>query len=153
MSDLPAGEGWWQASDGKWYAPEQRAGRSVESTSETDRVWVQIAGEARGPYPLPEVRTMAQSRQIKSDTLVKLDNSDWFPAQELPAVFSEKTFAVAILLAFFGGFGLDRFYLGYTTLGLLKLFTLGGCLVWLVIDIFLIATRKLPDAKGLPLRG
>ncbi len=24
MSDAPQGEGWWQASDGKWYAPEQR---------------------------------------------------------------------------------------------------------------------------------
>jgi hypothetical protein len=22
MSDVPQGEGWWQASDGKWYAPE-----------------------------------------------------------------------------------------------------------------------------------
>lgn len=23
MSDVPQGEGWWQASDGRWYAPEQ----------------------------------------------------------------------------------------------------------------------------------
>lgn len=23
MSDVPQGPGWWQASDGKWYAPEQ----------------------------------------------------------------------------------------------------------------------------------
>ncbi len=26
MSDMPQGEGWWQASDGKWYAPEQAPG-------------------------------------------------------------------------------------------------------------------------------
>jgi hypothetical protein len=26
MSDVPQGPGWWQASDGKWYAPEQFPG-------------------------------------------------------------------------------------------------------------------------------
>ena len=26
MSDAPQGEGWWQASDGKWYPPEQAPG-------------------------------------------------------------------------------------------------------------------------------
>ncbi len=26
MSDTPQGQGWWQASDGKWYPPEQRPG-------------------------------------------------------------------------------------------------------------------------------
>lgn len=26
MSDMPQGEGWWQASDGKWYPPEQAPG-------------------------------------------------------------------------------------------------------------------------------
>jgi hypothetical protein len=26
MSELSQGPGWWQASDGKWYAPEQRPG-------------------------------------------------------------------------------------------------------------------------------
>lgn len=26
MSDVPQGDGWWQASDGKWYPPEQHPG-------------------------------------------------------------------------------------------------------------------------------
>ena len=26
MSDAPQGPGWWQASDGKWYSPEQASG-------------------------------------------------------------------------------------------------------------------------------
>ncbi len=26
MSDTPQGDGWWQASDGKWYSPEQKPG-------------------------------------------------------------------------------------------------------------------------------
>jgi hypothetical protein len=26
MSDVPQGEGWWQASDGRWYPPTQAPG-------------------------------------------------------------------------------------------------------------------------------
>ena len=65
-----------------------------------------------------------------------------------------KDFLVALLLSIFlGGFGVDRFYLGYIGLGILKLLTFGGCGVWSLIDLILIATRKLPDAKGNPLSG
>jgi TM2 domain-containing membrane protein YozV len=45
----------------------------------------------------------------------------------------------------------DRFYLGYVGFGLLKLFTGGGCGVWWLIDIILIATRKVTDKSGTPL--
>jgi hypothetical protein len=38
-------------------------------------------------------------------------------------------------------------------LGILKLVTGGGCGVWWLIDIILIATRKLPDADGNKLEG
>jgi TM2 domain-containing membrane protein YozV len=59
---------------------------------------------------------------------------------------------VALLLSFFlGGFGVDRFYLGYVGLGILKLLTLGGCGFWALIDFILIALNKLPDAEGQPL--
>ena len=34
--------------------------------------------------------------------------------------------------------GIDRFVLGQTVLGLLKLFTFGGCGVWWFIDLFLV---------------
>lgn len=66
---------------------------------------------------------------------------------------SDKDWTTALLLSIFTGFlGIDRFYLGYTGLGILKLVTLGGCGIWKLVDIILIAMNKLPDAQGRPLR-
>ena len=59
----------------------------------------------------------------------------------------DKTTAL-LLSIFLGGFGVDRFYLGYTGLGILKLITCGGCGVWFWIDLIMIATGKLGPADG-----
>lgn len=65
----------------------------------------------------------------------------------------EKDFLVALILSILvGTLGVDRFYLGYVGLGVLKLLTAGGCGIWWIVDIILIATDKLPDAQGRPLR-
>jgi len=53
-----------------------------------------------------------------------------------------------ILSIFLGVFGIDRFYLGYTGLGVLKLVTFGGAGIWWLIDIIKIATGKMKDAQG-----
>jgi len=60
-----------------------------------------------------------------------------------------KDWLVTLLLsAFAGGLGVDRFYTGYTGLGILKLLTGGGCGIWWLVDVILIATGKYRDSEG-----
>lgn len=60
-----------------------------------------------------------------------------------------RKFLVAVLLSVFvGSLGVDRFYMGLIGTGILKLLTLGGCGIWWLIDLILIATNNLKDADG-----
>jgi ribosomal protein L40E len=76
----------------------------------------------------------------------------------LGTVAEEKDWLTALLLSIFVGYiAVDRFYLGYVGLGVLKLFitviTLGlAGWIWWIIDIILIATDRMKDARGRPLR-
>lgn len=47
-----------------------------------------------------------------------------------------------VMSIIFGTLGVDRFIMGHVGLGILKLITLGGCGIWWIIDIILIATKS-----------
>ena len=65
----------------------------------------------------------------------------------------ERNWLVALLLSIFlGVWGIDRFYLGHIGTGIIKLFlalvAMYICWIWWLVDIYLIATRKLKPKGG-----
>jgi hypothetical protein len=104
-------------------------------------------------YSYFDLQQMAMAKVLKPETTVQRTNDNLqMAAKSVPGVFSDKEWVTAIILSVvLGSLGIDRFYLGYTGLGIAKLLTLGGCGVWAIIDLVLIAMRNVPDAQGKPL--
>lgn len=96
-----------------------------------------------------------------ADTFI-LANAKYFAADKIPfikerleslpkekevllsALELKDPFMMLIISWFAGPLGLDRFLIGDTTVGILKLVTLGGCGIWAFVDLFLImnATKE-----------
>ena len=75
------------------------------------------------------------------ERLLTLDDSKWSVIQTIQ--FKDPTTSIIIsILA--GTWGIDRFIIGDTGLGIAKLLTCGGFFIWTVVDWFLImgATRE-----------
>jgi len=71
--------------------------------------------------------------------------------QEGDHTMSSKSKQTALLFSIFTGvLGVDRFYLGYTALGVLKLLTAGGLGIWALIDFIRIGVDSLRPADGSP---
>ena len=73
------------------------------------------------------------------------------PTSAAPQAEGKDWLVTLLLSIFLGGLGVDRFYTGYIGLGIAKLLTGGGCGIWWLIDLILIATGKYKDAQGNPL--
>ena len=61
-----------------------------------------------------------------------------------------KSKVTAALVCFFlGGFGVHRFYLGYTTIGIIQIVACCGAFgIWTLIDFILILSGNLKDSEG-----
>lgn len=71
--------------------------------------------------------------------------------QEGDHTMSSKSKQTALFFSSFTGvLGVDRFYLGYTALGIFKLLTAGGVGIWALIDFIRIGVDSLRPADGSP---
>lgn len=119
---------------------------------------VKMPGEPEREMDTMTLQAWANAGKVTGDTVV-IENStqERWNAKQIAGVFSKRDWLVALLLSvFLGVLGVDRFYMGKVGTGILKLllnlatlFTFG--LIWVVIDIILIATKKLSDKEGLKL--
>jgi TM2 domain-containing membrane protein YozV len=79
--------------------------------------------------------------QAIREQLLALDDDKWPMIQMVQ--FKDPTTALLISI-FAGAYGIDRFYIGDTGMGVGKLLTCGGVGIWAIVDWFLIqgATKQ-----------
>lgn len=78
------------------------------------------------------------------------------PAAELRPYVSvgDKDWRTAsALCVFLGWLGAHRFYTGHIVYGIIQFLTFGGFLVWWLIDLFMLATDRYRDSRGMRLQN
>lgn len=101
-------------------------------------------GPPPGAYPPPQPGMMQPGSPYGVDPMTGMPLSD------------KSKMTAGLLQIFLGSFGVGRFYLGYTGLGIAQIAVvwctcgLGG--IWPLIDGIMMLTGKVPDAQGRPLR-
>ena len=104
----------------------------------------QPAATAPMPYTPPAPQQQWPAAPIPAQPYTPPAHGSPFAGQ-----VSDKNYLTTFLLAYFlGTFGVDRFYTGEVGLGLLKLFTLGGCGIWALIDVILVLAGVRKDKWG-----
>ncbi len=85
-------------------------------------------------------------------TLPDVYSDDADEAPEDP--ISRRSRGLALALSFFGGvFGLHRFYVDKPRTAIAMLLTFGGCGIWYLYDLVLVAAGEFRDSEDLPLRN
>lgn len=74
------------------------------------------------------------------------------PVTPLPEIVKKMPRQRHFLITFFfsfmwGSFGVDRMYMGYIGMGILKLITFGGLGIWTIIDLFVIMAGAMKDKQ------
>lgn len=93
-------------------------------TSDQAEQLIALYGSRLPMYSFPDVRK-------------KIEKMDYTTACMSMEHLKDPTIAI-ILSVLTGTVGIDRFYIGDTGLGVLKLITCGGLCIWYFIDLFLI---------------
>lgn len=66
-----------------------------------------------------------------------------------PPVKNDERWLIALLLCAFGGvLGLHRFYTRNIATGILMLLTGGGCGIWYIVDLIMLACNTYKDGDG-----
>lgn len=90
-----------------------------------------------------------EAQEISTIQENKVDELAAAADEEDATAANTKSQLVALLLVIFvGGLGIHRFYLGYTTIGIIQLLTAGGCGIWALIDLIRIITGDLKPKGG-----
>jgi len=76
------------------------------------------------------------------------EREQWNEALSRSVTVGDKNWWIAVACSLFGVFGLDRFYVGRPLLGLAKLLTTGGLLVWWIVDLVLLLSGRMKDGDG-----
>jgi TM2 domain-containing membrane protein YozV len=168
MSDVPQGDGWWQASDGKWYPPTQAPG---ETSAPAGVGATYDAGGAAAAAP-----TAQAGAQPPGPGWWMASDGNWYPPQQggapgaYPAPYvagnpanadplAKSKMVAGLLGVLLGAFGVHRFYLGYTSIGIIQIVVtivtcgIGG--LWGVVEGILILVGHdsfKTDAEGRPLK-
>lgn len=76
-----------------------------------------------------------------------------YPGQPYPPQYVQPKdwFLTLVLAIFLGTLGVHRFYTGKIVTGILMLVTFGGCGIWWLIDVIMIATGSFTDSRKQPL--
>lgn len=110
--------------------------------------WEQICTPANNCTVNACPKQMVQVNCSVLDDVICLGKRRFYKKKECNWTSGYKWSTAFILSITLGGFGADRFYLGYWESGLGKLFSFGGIGIWTLIDILLIGVGYIPPEDG-----